>query len=135
MPIYEYKCTCGKRFTRYLPLSDYRKPQSCSCGQVAEKCLSAPAVRADYPGYQCPVTGDWIEGRRAHEENLKKHNCRVLEPGETEAFKRRRVSEDTALEDKIADSAAEFVETLPTAKREQLGRELEHGADITVVRQ
>ena len=135
MPLYEYKCTCGKRFTRFLPLAQYRDPQACECGQIAEKQLSAPVVRGDYEGYQCPISGDWIEGKKAHEANLKKHGCRVLEPGETEACKRRRASEDAALEEKIAESAAEFVETLPTAKREQLGRELESGADITVVRQ
>ena len=135
MPLYEYKCTCGKRFSRFLPLVNYRDPQTCECGQVAEKQLSAPAVRADYAGYACPITGNWVEGKRAHEENLKKHGCRVFEPGEREAFIKRRASEEAAFEDKIAESAAEFVETLPTAKREQLGRELENGADVTVVRQ
>lgn len=42
-----------------------------------------PMLASDYAGYDCPVTGKWIEGRRAHEENLKLHGCRVLEPGET----------------------------------------------------
>lgn len=25
--------------------------------------------------YPCPITGDQIEGKKAHEDNLKKHNC------------------------------------------------------------
>lgn len=135
MPLYEYKCDCGKRFDLMLPLARYDEPQVCECGKTAVKQLSAPAIRADYAGYSCPISGQWIEGKKAHEANLRKHGCRVLEAGETSAVTRRRQADDTAFENKIAETAAEFVETLPSAKREQLGRELENGADITVVRQ
>jgi hypothetical protein len=47
-------------------------------------------VARDYEGYNCPVTGNWIEGRAAHRENLKRTGCRVFEPGELEQFKRDR---------------------------------------------
>lgn len=135
MPIYAYKCPCcGASFDRLLPLARYNEPVDCVCGTVAEKQLNAPAVFADYAGYSCPITGDWIEGRKAHEANLAKHNCRVLEPGETEAAKRFATSRDDTLAEKIADTAASLVESMPAVKREQLGRELSNGADVTMER-
>lgn len=36
----------------------------------------------DISGYDCPVTGKWISSRKDHRENLKRHNCRLLEKGE-----------------------------------------------------
>ena len=91
-------------------------------------------VRGDYAGYNCPVTGKWIEGKRAHEENLKRHGCRVLEPGETDEFKRRRAAEDTALEDSVSGTVEQFVETLPTSKKEQLAAEIQSGVDVAIER-
>lgn len=41
-------------------------------------------IAGDFSGYECPVTGNWIEGRKAHSENLKKTGCRLLEKGEKE---------------------------------------------------
>lgn len=35
----------------------------------------APATFGDYPGYQSPVTGEWIDGRRARKYDMEKHNC------------------------------------------------------------
>ena len=47
-------------------------------------------VSSDYEGYQCPVSGSWIEGRAAHRENMKKHDVHVLEKGEREHNERNR---------------------------------------------
>lgn len=136
MPLYEYKCPEGHTFTRFLPLASYREEQICEyCQKPAEKQLSAPAVLGDYPGYSCPITGTWIEGRRAHEENLRKHGCRVLESGETKQAQASAQRAEEILSDKIAETAEALVEQMPSAKREQLGRELSNGADVTVIRQ
>ena len=35
----------------------------------------APHYTPDTPGYRSPITGEWIDGRRARREDLKKHNC------------------------------------------------------------
>lgn len=48
-----------------------------------------PILLRDYGAYDCPVTGKMIEGRAAHSENLKRHDCRLLEKGETREQKRR----------------------------------------------
>lgn len=136
MPMYDYKCPQGHKFVGFAKLAEYRESKPCpECEEPAERYIAgAPMVRGDYPGYNCPITGDWIEGRKAHEANLKKHGCRVLETGETDAVTRRRQADEAALEDSIAATAEEFVATLPSQKREQLAAELDHGADISVER-
>lgn len=37
--------------------------------------LQSPSVFGDYPGYESPVTGEWIEGKRARKYDLEKHDC------------------------------------------------------------
>ena len=37
--------------------------------------LQTPRVISDTPGYRSPVTGDWIEGRRARKYDLERHGC------------------------------------------------------------
>ncbi len=37
--------------------------------------VCAPLITPDTPGYASPITGEWIEGRRARREDLKKHGC------------------------------------------------------------
>lgn len=135
MPLYSYACqTCSKRFTRLLPLARYDEPQVCECGGACTKLLSAPAVRADYAGYACPITGSWIEGRQAHKENLARHGCRVLEAGETEQAVRAREASENRLADSVAETAERLVYEMPSEKRERLGREIESGLDISVER-
>lgn len=63
-------------------------------------------VVRDYEGYQCPVTDKWIEGRKAHSENLKRTGCRLLEKGEHEHAARERKDADKRLE-KTIDVAVE----------------------------
>jgi len=140
MPTYEYKCPNGHKFELVRPVKAYQRQEECPVcdGKVmAERFWSrAPMgyVQANYPAYKCPVTDKIIDGRAAHEENLKRTGCRILEPGEREESIRRRAAEDAALEASIEATAEQFVENLPSDKREQLGRELESGVDVTVQR-
>lgn len=60
----------------------------------------------DYKAYSCPVTGKPVEGRRAHQENLKRTGCRLLERGEKEQNMRERAESDRKLERTI-DAAVE----------------------------
>ena len=136
MPLYAYKCpSCGSAFEKFLRLADYDLPQTCTCGATAAKQLAAPAIRADYAGYPCPVTGAWIEGRRAHEENLKKHGCRVLEPGETEIARRNHAASEAEFDRQIEQTAEQFVAGLSSQKLETLASEMQAGVTATVVRQ
>ena len=136
MPLYLYKCpTCSRKRDILKRIADLDRAEHClHCGFAMNRQLAAPMVRGDYPGYNCPITGNWIEGRRAHEDNLKRHGCRVLEPGETEGVKRAAAAAAVAEEEAIDDTVEEFFETLPTAKKEQLAAEVENGLDLQVVR-
>lgn len=132
MPTYTYRChTCRTQVDIIKRIADLDREEPCeACKTTMERQLSAPRVVADYAGYNCPITGKWIEGRRAHEENLKRHGCRVLETGETEQVRRNRQAEDEALDRSVEATAEEFYETLPTEKREQLAVAIESGLDV-----
>ena len=136
MPVYAYKCpSCGATFDRYLRLADYAAPQTCTCGAPAVKQLSAPAIRGDYAGYSCPITGQWVEGRRAHEENLARHGCRVLEAGETEAVRRNHAKSEAEFDRKIEQTAEQLVAGLSPQKLEKLASEMQSGVTAIVERQ
>ena len=135
MPLYEYECdSCKARVEKFLPLSEFDCAQQCSCGEILRKRLSAPVVFVDYPAYQCPVTGATIEGRRQHEENLKRHGCRVWEPGETDRVRQERVAADHDFGRKVEATIDEQLTTMPSRKREKLVEELKSGADLALVR-
>jgi len=37
--------------------------------------------------YDCPITGKMVTSRYGHKENLKKHNCRIFEKGESDNYR------------------------------------------------
>ncbi|UOF77835.1 hypothetical protein [Bacteriophage sp.] len=136
MPIYRYKCSvCGIGREIVKKIADIDRTENClRCSTAMNRQICAPAVRGDYAGYECPVTGKWIEGRRAHEENLKRQGCRVLEPGETAQAAAFRKAQDEAFDKSVDATVDEFIETLPTAKKEQLANEVSSGLDVSVQR-
>jgi hypothetical protein len=96
--------------------------------------IAAPAVRGDYAGYSCPRTGRWIEGRRAHEENLKRLGCRVFEAGERQEFDANKKREAAAFDARIENTVEELIHAMPLEKREALAIDLQNGANVEVVR-
>lgn len=137
MPLYDYKCsTCGRGREVTLKLSELDRMVEClNCGGWMNRMVSAPRVLVDYPGYTSPITGKWIEGRKAHREDLAEHGCRVFEPGEREAFLRQRHKEDDALDKAVDDTVDGFIANLPSDKRDRLAAELENGMSAEIVRE
>lgn len=136
MPLYTYACDgTGKLFDRFLKLENYKEPQVCKCGSSASKQLAAPYVRGDYEPYECPVSGKMIEGRKAHEENLKRTGCRILEPGEIKDNKRNQAQAEASFEASVEETIEEVVAQLPTEKKVKLAAEIESGVDAQVIRQ
>src|SRR4051794_38364019 len=45
----------------------------------------APYVRGDLPAYKSPRGTGWIDGRAARREDLKRGNCREVDPSEYRA--------------------------------------------------
>ena len=136
MPLYAYKCwACQARRDVLKPIADLNRSESCEkCQATMERQLAAPAVIGDYAGYACPISNKWVEGRRAHEENLKKHGCRVYEGGETEAFRANKQKEETELDRRVDETVEQYYEALPAEGREQLAVAVQSGLDVAIER-
>lgn len=136
MPLYTYKCpTCTRKRDIFKALADLDRVENCTnCGFAMNRQLTAPFVQADNVAYKCPITGKMIEGRRAHEENLAKHGCRILEEGESNAYRESLRAADEALDRSIEESVAKQVESLPQEKLEKLQAEMDAGIDVSVQR-
>lgn len=135
MPIYSAQCTeCNYRFDIFRKISDRNLPANCErCKAPARRIVDKASISPDYEPYQCPITGVEIRGRRAHEENLKKHGCRVYEPGELDDHKRERAKQEEQLLEDVANAAAEVALAMPQEKFEILSGELIHGAEVDMV--
>lgn len=81
-------------------------------------------VRAATYQYQCPITGREINGKRAHEENLARHGCRVLESGEAEDAARRRRDAEKSLDAALDSGIDRIIDGMGHDKRESLVREI-----------
>mgnify|MGYP005609845253 FL=1 len=136
MPTYSYQCPeCDRSRDIIKPLALLNREERCeACEAPMDRRLCAPAVAPDLSGYTCPITDKWIEGRRAHTENLKRHWCRVYEAGETDQVRRSRAKEEQAEERSVEETVERFYDALPTVKREQLAQEVASGVDLVVER-
>lgn len=134
MPVYEYACDCGERFDRYLPIAEYAQPQVCKCGRIAQKQISAPLVVTDLPGYQSPIDGRWIEGRKARREDLARNNCVPYEPSMKTDYERRMRQDAERLDRAVDETVDAEISKMPARKREKLEQELRSGADLTTSR-
>jgi putative FmdB family regulatory protein len=103
MPVYSYCCpSCFHTFDVVKKLAQLDRVEECPlCADNAERRIVAPHIAGDYEAYNCPITGKRVEGRREHQENLKKNGCRVLEPGEREQFLQRKAQEQKEQEKEI----------------------------------
>lgn len=133
MPLYAYKCpVCAAQRDILKPIAEIDRTEHChKCDFAMNRQVCAPRVIPDYPGYECPVSGKWIEGRRAHEENLARTGCRIYEPGETQQAMARAKAEEEALFERVGETAAKAVAQLPPEKQERLACELDSGVDLS----
>lgn len=101
MPVYDFLCRSGHKHESLGAVGVESGPPCpvCAC-ETRKVWFKFPSAQADYPGYDCPITGKWIEGKTAHRENLARHNCHLAEPGETAESMRRA---DQAKEVEAAD--------------------------------
>lgn len=134
MPIYSYKCMHDHKFDKFLRMADSDKVQICHCGRPGHKQVTAARIVADYAGYECPISGDWIEGRAAHRENLAKHNCRVFEEGEREQVQRFAAKQDADMDAAVEATVDEFIGSLDGKARDALAGEMEAGLDVAYER-
>lgn len=89
--LYEYECEQGHIFERYLPLSEYKAPQTCECGSVSSKIFTHSAmVRGDLEPF-IANSGKQIHSRRQWTEHLKETNC--IEMGHSDIESQKKISE------------------------------------------
>ena len=134
MPLYEYKCSCGRWFDKYLKLADCGLPVLCECGKQAEKQLSAPFVQTDIMPYQSPIDGRYVGGKRARREDLRRSGCVEWEPGVREEAAQRRARAEEALDRGLEQTLDAEISQMPARKRELLEQEVRAGADVIVTR-
>jgi hypothetical protein len=67
----------------------------------------APDIMPDLPGYESPIDGRWIEGRKARREDLKRSNSRPWEGLEQEKREKARYwAEQERKTDQLAEKLA-----------------------------
>lgn len=83
-----------------------------------------PLIVPDLPGYQSPVTGLWVEGRKQRREDLKRTNSRPWEGREQEQKEaaRQRAYADQAHDRRIEEAVRKTYHQLPPEKRRILER-------------
>lgn len=137
MPVYEYWCrSCEGKFEAVHSVADYLKPTACpSCGEVGEKRIFTPQVVCDdLPGYQSPIDGRWVEGRRARAEDLRRNGCHPYDPADKAFYAKRRAEEDAQLDRMVEETVSREIAAMPPRKREKLAAELDNGLAAEVVR-
>lgn len=83
---------------------------------------NAPAIFDDLPGYESPVNGKWVEGRRARREDLKRTGCRPYEGRDQEekAAQQARTQQDHKLDQLAEKMAHQMWENATTSQRKIL---------------
>lgn len=85
--------------------------------------------------YACPISENPISSKWQHEENLKRTNCRLFEPGEREGLEKSKAEEEANFDRKIEQSVEREIESYSSAQRETLHNELVHGGlDVSIDR-
>lgn len=113
-------CNCTSRY-----IKSFDGPPRCSvCGTLAQmEKLAKVHHQLDYD-YDCPITGAPIRSKHAHEENLKRHGCHILEPGCDRDAARTREEINSRADEAIAEAAAQLYASLPQDKKDALATEV-----------
>lgn len=136
MPIYEFKCNSGHKFTRYLKLADYDMPQTCECGKSASRLISPVMFSIDatnFMPYESPGTGKIITSKTQRKEDMKACGCVDYEPSLKEHQAKRIEREDAEIDRKVDEHIEKTIYEMPAADREKLANQVEN-LDIAVTR-
>lgn len=91
-----------------------------------QRVIEAPTIHADLPGYQSPIDGRWVEGKRARTEDLKRSGCRPWEGMETERKEavKRSESADREFEKKTEAALYDTLNNMSVEKQKILSEAL-----------
>lgn len=81
-----------------------------------------PLIFGDLPSYQSPINGQWIDGRVARREDMKRNGCRPWEglAQEKKESARQQNYAEQRLDASLTKSASEAFYQLPPSKRNLL---------------
>lgn len=80
MPLYVYQCAQGHTTEAYRKIAEMDDPLACECGLETKKIITPVMFNAGFlgshrnPGYQCPVTNEWVESKRKRLNIMAKHD-------------------------------------------------------------
>lgn len=93
MPTYAYACpACAKQAEEFRHVDERHNGPMC-CGKPMVIEIRPAYAQPDLPGYESPVTGEWVEGRAARRADLAKAGCRPWEGLEVERQEAKRKQE------------------------------------------
>lgn len=80
MPIYRYKCgVCSSENDQYNTIARRNNGPMC-CGEMAKKVIVAPQINTNFlgsfknPGYESPLSGNFITTKRQRRDEMKEFN-------------------------------------------------------------
>ena len=133
MPMYDFYCANGHKFTRFVKLADFEVMQLCGCEAPATRAISAPFVIGDVPPYTSPIDGHLVSGRAASSEDLRQNGCLEWEPGIKEDGLRSRAESEQRLDQEVEETIESAITAMPARKRERLEQET-LASNIEIVR-
>lgn len=115
MPLYEYACAKGHVTTELRAVDLRSTPTWCRiCNGIATKAIiTPPRVFGDFEGYESPVSGRWIEGKRQRREDFERTGYRAWEEGDREKAAQNRadrIKKEEALIDEAVERTAAQLE-------------------------
>lgn len=133
MPLHDFQCPSGHITENYVGHGVDTVPCWC-CEDIASKVfMRAPLVAGDLPGYESPVDGRWVEGRKARREDLARNNCVPYEPSMKEDQARRLKASNAEIDRKVDEHVESEIARMPARKREKLESEV-LASEVTVAR-
>jgi putative FmdB family regulatory protein len=85
MPLYTYKCDeCDQLVDAIRSVANYNECPKCECGGDTQRKIIPPMIApvlggGDMPGYQCPVSGQYVTSRRQRRGIMSEYN--LIEKG------------------------------------------------------
>ncbi len=138
MPLYEYHCRSGHRFSRFDSVSNHQSLRLCpTCFAASRQVITAPILvkAAADVCYDSPIDGSHITSRDKRNEDLKRNGCREYDPGMKTDYHRNLKDSESALDKAVDASVEAAIEKMPSAKRGKLFSELmEQGASANIIR-
>lgn len=134
MPMYDFKCLCGREESLFMKIAETVAQTPCVCGDFLRKQVSAPFVRPDIQAYVSPTTGKVVSSRAQRVEDMKRSGSIEYDPDRSKELRQRAAQRDIDLDKSIDQGLDRTLAAMPVKKLERLDAEIRSGADISVTR-